>query len=151
MGRMPCKIPSGDFYQLPPVPQSASLLAPTKKQTYEHQQGRKLLANMEYVVDFVQMQRFDDKLQVEVLEAMRTEGGKTISEESWRAIVATQIRENEPATQATASSSGVFQPLAWDARLREARGWYESAYERRIVPYAMHANARLDAHDAGKV
>ena len=64
---------SADLYQLPPVPQSASLLAPTKKQTYEHQQGRKLLANMEYVVDFVQMQRFDDKLQVEVLEAMRTE------------------------------------------------------------------------------
>ena len=150
-GRMPCKNLSGDFYQRPPVPQSVSLLAPTKKQTYEHQQGRKLLANMEYVVDFVQMQRFDDKLQVEVLEAMRTEGGKTISEESWRAIVATQIRENEPATQATASSSSTSQPLAWYARLREARGWYESAYEWRIVSYAMHANARLDAHDAGKV
>ena len=88
---------------------------------------------------------------VEVLEAMRTEGGKTISEESWRAIVATQIRENEPATQATASSSSASQPPAWDARLREARGWYESAYEWSIVSFAMHANARLDAHDAGKV
>ena len=88
---------------------------------------------MEYVVDFVQMQRFNDKLQVEVLEAMRTKGGKSISEESWRAIVATQIRDHELATQASASSSGASQPTAWDARLREARGWYESAYEWRIV------------------
>ena len=150
-GRMPCKLLCGDFYQLPPVPATASLLASTKGQTYEHQQGRKLLADMEYVVDFVQMQRFDDKLQMEVLEAMRTEGGKTISEESWRAIVATQIRNDEPATLAAASNSGASQPAAWDARLRQARGWYESAYEWRIVSYAMHANARLDAHDAGKV
>ena len=29
----------GDFYQLPPVPASASLLTPIAKQTYEHQQG----------------------------------------------------------------------------------------------------------------
>ena len=35
--------------------------------------------------------------------------------------------------------------------MREARGWYESAYEWRIVSYAMHAQARLDAHDSGKV
>ena len=75
-GRMPGKILSGDFYQLPPVPQSASLLASTKGQTYEQQQGRKLLADMEYVVDFVQMQRFNDPLQVEVLEATRTTGGQ---------------------------------------------------------------------------
>ena len=47
-GRMAAKILCGDFYQLPPVPATASLLAPTKGQTYEHQQGRKLLADMEY-------------------------------------------------------------------------------------------------------
>ena len=38
-GRMPVKILSGDFYQLPPVPASASLLAAPTKQSYEHQQG----------------------------------------------------------------------------------------------------------------
>ena len=77
-GRMPAKILAGDFYQLPPVPQSASLLAPALHQSYEQQQGVKLLLDMEYVVDFVQMQRFKDPLLVEVLEAMRTPGGKNI-------------------------------------------------------------------------
>ena len=62
-----------------------------------------------------------------------------------------QIRDVEPAAQSAASSSGASQPCVWDTRLREARVWYESAYEWRIVSYAMHANARLDAHDAGQV
>ena len=38
-----------------------------------------------------------------------------------------------------------------DPRLRNARGWYESAYEWRYVSYAMHAHAKLDAHAAGKL
>ncbi len=120
-GRMPAKILCGDFYQLPPVPQSASLLASTKGQSYEHQQGRKLLADMEYVIEFVQMQRFDDPLQVQVLEAMRTPGGKEISEESWDAILATEIHDDDRAAQEATSSSSASQPHAWDKRLREAR------------------------------
>ena len=131
---MPCKILSGDFYQLPPVPASASLMAPPTNQSYEHQQGRKLLMDMQYVVEFVQMQRFDDPLLVEVLEAMRTPGGKKISEDAWRAIKATEIKEGYT-----------------DTRLRDARNWYECAYEWRIVSYAMHAHARLNAKAAGKV
>ena len=119
-GRMAVKLLCGDFYQLPPVPASASLLAPTKDQTYEHQQGRKLLADMDYVVDFVQMQRFNDPLQVEVLEAMRTPGGKAISEASWQAIVKTCLDQSED--QHAASSGGASQPAAWDQRLQEARG-----------------------------
>ncbi len=154
-GRMPAKLLCGDFLQLPPVPASASLLAPTKGQTYEHQQGRKILADMEYVIDFVQMQRFEDPLQIQVLEAMRCPGGKKISDECWEAIVATKIRNADDApTASTASSSSGSrsQPSpVWDKRLREARGWWESAYEWRIVSYAMHARARLDAHDAGKI
>ena len=86
---MAVKILCGDFYQLPPVPASASLLAPHTGQSYEHQQGRKLLADFECAIDFVQMQRFTDPLQLEVLHAMRTPGGKKISDESWQAIVKT--------------------------------------------------------------
>ena len=52
-GRVPVKILSGDFYQLPPVPASASLVAPPHGQSYEHQQGRKLLLDMACVVNFV--------------------------------------------------------------------------------------------------
>ena len=46
-GRMAGKILASDFYQLPPVPASASLLAPAWHQSYEHQQGVKLLLYME--------------------------------------------------------------------------------------------------------
>ena len=55
-GRVPVKILSGDFYQLPPVPASASLLGPPDGQSYEHQQGRKLFLDVEYVVNFVHTQ-----------------------------------------------------------------------------------------------
>ena len=133
-GRMPVKILSGDFYQLPPVPATASLLASPSSRSYEHQQGRKLLSDMEYVLDFVNMQRFQDPLLVHILEAMRTPGGQKISEEAWQALKDTAI-----------GSAGA------DARLKQARGWYECAYEWRIVSYAMHAHARLNAKAAGKI
>ena len=142
-GRMAAKILSGDFYQLPPVPASASLLANPSGQSYEHQQGRKILLDMEYVVDFIDMKRFDDPLLLQVLEAMRTPGGKKISEEAWQAIKATQIR--------TVEAGGAPQPANVDTRLGDARGWYECAYEWRIVSYAMHAHARLNARAAGKL
>ena len=59
-------------------------------------------------------------------------------------------------TQASAAPnstqpSSAPQPAATDSRLREARNWYESAYEWRIVSFAMHAHARLNAQAAGKV
>ena len=138
---MPAKILAGDFYQLPPVPASASLLASAVNQSYEQQQGVKLLMDIEYVVDFVQMQRFEDPLLVHVLEAMRTPGGKKISEDAWRAITATEIKEG--------TSRGASQPT--DPRLRDARNWYECAYEWRLVSYAMHAHARLNAKATGRV
>ena len=50
-GRMACKLLCGDFYQLPPVPASASLLDRGDNQSYEHQQGKKLLMDIEYVVE----------------------------------------------------------------------------------------------------
>ena len=86
------------------------------------------------MVDFVQMQRFNDPLLLEVLEAMRTPGGKRISEEAWRAITSTEIRPGE-----------------MDVRLRDARHWYECAYEWRIVSYAMHSHAKLNAKADSKL
>ena len=122
---MPVKLLCGDVYQLPPVPATTSLLAPTKGQTYEHGQGHKLLADMEYVIDFVQTQRFSGPLQEQVLEAMRTPGGKAISDESWQAIVDTCLDPGD--TQRAASQSGATQPAPSDRRLQEARGWYGCA------------------------
>ena len=91
--------------------------------------------DIEHVVYFVQMQRFTDPLLVEVLEAMRTPGGKRISEDAWRAITSTEI-------------SCAAQP---DARLQDARHWYECTYEWRIVSYAMRSHAKLNAKADGKL
>ena len=65
---------------------------------------------------------------------MRTPGGKKISEPAWKALQGTVLRST-----------------AAETRLRDARGRYECAYERRIVSYAMHAHARLDAKAAGVI
>ena len=133
---------------------------------------RDRLMDMEYVVDFVQMKRFDDPVLVSILEAMRTRGGKKISEEAWGAITRTRLltpgesaapptaasRKRrrgqdslQPTPAAEAASSEGPQPATTDPRLLQARGWYESAYEWRIVSFAMHAHARLNARAAGKV
>ena len=137
-GRMFAKILCGDFLQLPPVPPTASLLAedtPKKPQSYEWRQARKLLMDMEYVVDFRQMRRFTDPLLVEILEAMRTPGGKKISDAAWAALGETVLKPGD----------------ASDQRLANARHWYECAYEWRHVSFAMHAHARLNAKAEGKV
>ena len=42
-------------------------LPPLAEQSYDHEQGRKLLADIEYVISFVNMQRFKDRLLVQVL------------------------------------------------------------------------------------
>ena len=65
--------------------------------------------DIEHVVDFVQMQRFNDPLLVKVLEAMRTHGGKRISEAAWQAITSTEIKSNGS------------RPGEMDVRLRDAR------------------------------
>ena len=45
----------------------------------------------------------------------------------------------EERLQALFSSLPMIPVLLWIPRLLEARGWYECAYEWRIVSYAMHA------------
>ena len=150
-GRMPAKILSGDFYQLPPVPPSASLLADPMKQSYEQQQGHKLLQDMEYVVNFVEMKRFDDDNLAEILEAMRVPGGKLISQKAWQALEATVIKT--AVSQPGHGGAGAHRPGddQQDTRLRDARHWYECAYEWRLVSYAMHAHARLNAKAEHKI
>ena len=67
---------------------------------------------------------------------MRTRGGRQISENAWEAILKTEIQST---------------PGACDPRLLAARNWYETASEWRVVSYAMHTQAILNAHAAEKV
>ena len=71
---------------------------------------------MEHVDDFVQTQRFDDPLLVEILHAMRTPGGKKVSEKAWQALVGT-VLVTGGATQPTRArtSGGALQPAnVWE-------------------------------------
>ena len=77
---------------------------------------------------------------MEVLAATRTPGGNQISEAAWQALHAMILKQGQ---RVRASPP--------DKRLQAARGWYECAYEWRIVPYAMHAHARLNAKVDGRV
>ena len=150
-GRLPAFIACGDFLQLPPVPETSSLLNRRLSSSYEHQQGQALLAGFEHVVDFVEMQRFDDPLLLEILHSMRTPGGKTLSEEAWRALERTQVRVP---TGVTERADGASQPVGRevaDSRLNDAVGWYESAYEWAIVSFAMQLQTRLSAKRSNQV
>ena len=88
-----------------------------------------LLASIEYVSDFVDMKRFEDPHQLQLLKEMRIPGGKRMSEETWKKIEHTALK------------------YASD----QCSDWYEAAYDWRTVSYAMHAKARLQARSAKKV
>ena len=147
-GRLPVFIGCGDFLQLPPVPETASLLCRKEQSSYEHKQGQALLAGIEHVVDFVAMQRFDDPLLLEILHSMRTPGGKVLSDEAWGALKRTQIQV--PAAGADGASQPVVQQNI-DPRLDAAVGWCESAYEWTIVSFAMQLQTRLSAKRSNQV
>ena len=97
------------------------------------------------------MKRAGGNNLVEILSDMRTPGGKRISEDAWQAVQATAIKNGAP--QPGLHSAGDPQPgdVQQDTRLRDARHWYECAYEWRLVSYAMHAHARLNARAESKV
>ena len=63
----------------------------------------------------------------------------------------TEIKNTGGASQLAVPNSSSAEPAPWGARLRAARGWHESAYEWRLVSYAMHAQAILNVHDAGGI
>ena len=145
-GKVRAKILCGDFYQLPPVPATASLLFATGRQSYEHQQGHALLAGLKYVCDFKEMKRFDDPLLVEILAGMREPGGKKLSAEAWAGIRATQVGSMQSDNVSIGRAS---EPAAaGDPRLSNALGWHHAAYQWSIVHFTMQAEARRSARAA---
>lgn len=101
---MSARILCGDFLQLPPVPATASMLAPPGKHSYEHHQGVALLASVPYVIDFVEMKRFEDDKQLQLLQNMRVPGGVPVPEDTWKAIVASRYTVSKGAAQLLACS-----------------------------------------------
>ena len=115
---------SGDRLQLPPVPESSGLLASIEKVTNEHAVGASIFRNAELVFQFHTAMRFTDARQVQILEVMRTPGGKPLPEQLWKALEATELSAAQPD----------LQP-----------GWYHSCYCWSVTTMAAVLVARQSA------
>jgi hypothetical protein len=82
---------------LPPVPESSSMLAPLEGTSDEHKVGAKIFRNAELVFQFNTAMRFTDNTLIEILETMRTPGGKKLTHAQWQALMQTQSSAAEPA------------------------------------------------------
>ena len=141
-GRMPVVILSGDYLQLPPVPESSSVLWAQTNASYEHRQGRSIIDRVPCVFEFCKANRFKDERLARILLAMREPGGKKVLDADWQAL---EARLLELAT----SKQGVAQ--APDNRLLEAADWLESSYDWLTVSLAIQLRIRMAAHAAQKV
>ena len=106
-GRMAILWYSQDHLQLPPVPETTSMLAPLEGTSDEHKVGAKIFRNVELVFQFSSAMRFTDQTLIQILEAMRTAGGKKLSPAQWQALVNTKRRAEQPAD---ASSKRLADP-----------------------------------------
>lgn len=120
----------GDFLQLPPVPETTSLLQPVQYTTYEQQQARALLQTFDQVFQFNSSKRFTDPHLIEILQCMRT--GGTISDSAWKALQKTVLRQEDP-------------------RLLAAGDFYECAYSWDIVSLGQQLRPRQSACLANEI
>ena len=141
-GRMPIVILSGDYLQLPPVPESSSVLWPHTQASYEHRQGRSIIDRTPLVFQFEKANRFTDDRLLRILHAMRTSGGQKIREDDWQALCGRLLT-------AAVSKGGCVGPP--DVRLVGAADWLESSYDWLTVSLAIHLRTRMAAHAAEKV
>ena len=88
---------SQDHLQLPPVPESSSMLAPLEGTSDEHKVGAKIFRNAELVFQFSTAMRFTDETLIEILGVMRTPGGRKLSHAQWQALVKTGSNAEQPA------------------------------------------------------
>ena len=127
---------SQDHLQLPPVPESSSMLAPFEGTSDEHKVGAKIFRNAELVFQFNTAMRFTDKTLIQILEAMRTPGGRKLSSAQWQALVDTERSAEQPAD---ASAS----------RPDEA-SYYHVCYCWSVITMAAFMLARVSAQRAGQ-
>ena len=126
-GRLPVVVYSGDHLQLPPVPASSSMLAPLDGTTNEHKVGAKIFRDADLVFEFLKAMRFTDQTLIDILEVMRTPGGKALSEQQWQALMRTQVSAAQPDIPST---------------------WYHSCYCWSVITMASFMLARRSAREA---
>ena len=62
---------SQDHLQLPPVPESSSMLSPLEGTSDEHKVGAKIFRNVELVFQFSTAMRFTDEILIVILETVK--------------------------------------------------------------------------------
>ena len=139
-GRMPFVIYSGDHLQLPPVPKSSGLLAPLVGKSKEHKAGASLFANTEYVFQFHTAKRFEDPVLIDILDVMRTPGGKRLPDSHWHALRNTEISAAQSDGRISAAQADGSQ------NSRQVPGdWYHVCYVWSVTTMAMYMQARMSA------
>ena len=127
---------SQDHLQLPPVPESSSMLAPLEGTSDEHKVGAKIFRNAELVFQFNTAMRFTDETLIQILEAMRTPGGKKLSRTQWQALVQTERSAEQP-TDASAERP-------------DETNCYHVCYCSSVISMAAFMLARVSAQKSGR-
>ena len=135
-GKMAILWYSQDHLQLPPVPESSSMLAPLEGTTDEFKVGAKIFRNAELVFQFHTAMRFTDPTLIEILEAMRTPGGKKLSTAQWDALAKTE--------------RGAEQPAIISAEQPDASSIYHVCYCWSVITMASFMLARVSAQSSGQ-
>ena len=130
-GRVPVVLLSGDFLQLPPVPDKGSLLAPPQNCSFEHRQGRALFEKIKHVFQFQTSNRFKDPLLKEILDTMRAKGGRMLSERAWAALQSREVSDSRT--------------------LLQSGDWHETSYDWATVSIAQQLRTKLAAASQKRV
>ena len=135
-GRMPILWYSQDHLQLPPVPETSGMMAPMEGTSNEHKVGARIFRNAELVFKFNTAMRFTDETLIQILEAMRTPGGKKLSGAQWQALLDTERK--------------VDQFASASAERPDESHYYHVCYCWSVITMAAFMLARVSAQKSGQ-
>ena len=78
------------------------MLAPLEGTSAEHKVGAKIFRNAELVFQFQKAMRFTDETLIQILETMRTPGGRKPSHAQWQALLNTVCSAEQSADDSEA-------------------------------------------------
>ena len=95
-GRVTFLLLAGDHLQLPPVPQSSSLLAGPERGSDEHKAALDMFCSMPKTYVMATAMRFKDDVLASILSKMRTPHGVSLDKKEWRALRKTNVEHAGP-------------------------------------------------------
>ena len=133
-GGIPIVIDFGDELQLPPVPETASLLSSLEEKSREHAAGVDIFSRKDFVYRLTTAMRFTDPALVEILHKMRQPRGTLLTASEKAQLMATELAvDDEDKLQ---------------AQLRGTELWYQACYAWSVVSMAQSIRSRASAEAA---